>query len=115
METIAYASSLNVSTDELFSQTTKIGVDPIDFIHNETVEGAFVSGIISSVGCYCLPPSDYGLGCNAINAFEKQARNIEIKYSRISELIRTAGFFFQRDADTQRDESKILRRLGKPY
>ena len=28
METIAYASSLNVATDELFSQTTKIGVDP---------------------------------------------------------------------------------------
>lgn len=87
----------------------------IDFIHNETVEGAFVSGIISSVGCYCVPPSDYGLGCNAINSFEKQARNIETKYPRIAELIRTAGSFYQRDADTQRDESKILRRLGKSY
>ena len=27
-QTFAYASSLNVDTDELFSQTTKTGVDP---------------------------------------------------------------------------------------
>ena len=41
METIAYASSLNVATDELFSQTTKIGVDPKEFNRHPAIQTVY--------------------------------------------------------------------------